>query len=208
MKKPLSIFLLLLVTLIFGLSSCLSIMTKCYGVKKIKPVKEQTILRFANKYNIPKNDLYELDTSYFNYLFSLDTSRFKSQIKNHYQPLQVQYFGNEGFVKTYLVNCYAGGFPNLKWNRNEILTTFPPKQQAPIDSLISLNTQMKFLKPLSQSSTLSIDNFDYVVLVFWNRFMGRQSKRLIHFVQANCKLDLEKKVKIIYVNTDNIFSKM
>jgi len=207
-KKPLSIFLLLLVTLIFGLSSCSAIMTKCYGVKKIKPVKEQIIVRFANKYNIPKNDLYELDTSYFNYLFSLDTIRFKKQIKNHYQPLQVLYFGNDGYLKTYLVNCYAGGFPNLKWNRNETMTTFPPKQQAPIDSLISLNTQMKFLKPLSQSSNLSIENFDFVVLVFWNRFMGRQSKRLIHFVQLNNKLEKEKKVKIVYVNNDNFFTKM
>ncbi len=88
------------------------------------------------------------------------------------------------------------------------MSTFPPKQQAPIDSLISLNTQMKFLKPLSQSSNLSIENFDFVVLVFWNRFMGRQSKRLIHFVQVNSKLEKEKKVKIIYVNTDNVFSKM
>ena len=105
------------------------------------------------------------------------------------------------------MNCYAGGFPNLNWNRYEIMKTFPPKQQVPIDSLISLKTQMKFLKPLSQSSNLSIDNFDYVVLVFWNRFMGIQSKRLIHFVQANSKLDKEKKVKIVYVNTDNIFFK-
>jgi hypothetical protein len=36
--------------------------------------------------------------------------------------------------------------------------------------------------------------------------MGRQSKRLIHFVQENSKLEKEKKVKIIYANNDNIYA--
>jgi len=36
--------------------------------------------------------------------------------------------------------------------------------------------------------------------------MGRQSKRLIHFVQENSKLAKEYNVKIINVNTDNIFT--
>ena len=35
--------------------------------------------------------------------------------------------------------------------------------------------------------------------------MGRQSKRLIHLVQENSLLAGDKKVKIIYANTDNIF---
>lgn len=36
--------------------------------------------------------------------------------------------------------------------------------------------------------------------------MGRQSKRLIGFVQDNVKLATDKRVKIIYVNTDNFFA--
>jgi hypothetical protein len=43
-KSTLSILLLVIVSLIFGLGSCSTLMTKCYGVKKIKPVKEHTIL--------------------------------------------------------------------------------------------------------------------------------------------------------------------
>jgi hypothetical protein len=103
------------------------------------------------------------------------------------------------------VNCYAGGFPNLKWDINGIMSAFPPKQQAPIDSIIPLETQLKYLDPISPSFKLSLDSYDYIVIVYWNRFMGRQSKRLIHIVQENCKLEKEKKVKIIYANTDNIF---
>ena len=53
---------------------------------------------------------------------------------------------------------------------------------------------------------ISIENYDYIVFVYWNRFMGRQSKRLIHFVQENYKLAKDFNVKIIYVNTDNVFA--
>lgn len=73
-----------------------------------------------------------------------------------------------------------------------------------IDSIVSLETQLKYLKSLSQTSELSVDSYDYIVIVYWNRFMGRQSKRLIHFVQNNSKLEKEKKVKIIYANTYHI----
>lgn len=206
MKRHLSIFTILALTFIFGLTSCTSVFMGMYGMKKTKTVDEKKIARFAKKYNVPASDNYELDTAYFSYLFSLDTTKYKSQIKNHYQPLQALYYDNLGHLGSFQVNCYAGGFPNLKWDRNEILTTFPPKQQAPIDSIVPLEAHLKYLKPLSQTEKIQTDNYDYIVIVHWNRFMGRQSKRLIRFVQDNSKLETDKKVKIIYANTDNIFA--
>ena len=190
----------------FGLTSCTSIFTGIYGMKKMKNVDENTIARFAKKYNIPASDNYEIDTAYFSCLFSLDTTQFKQEIKNHYQPLQALYYDNSGELKSFQVNCYAGGFPNLKWDRNEIMTTFPPKQQAPIDSIVPLETHLKYLKPLSQTEKIRPVNYDYIVIVHWNRFMGRQSKRLIRFVQDNSILAIDTKMKIIYVNTDNLFA--
>ncbi len=206
MKRHLSLLRHITLTFSFGLTSCSSIFTRLYGIKKIKPVDEKTIVRYAKKFNFRDVDSYELDTAYFSYLFSLDSTKYKTQIKNHYQPLQALYYDNSGHLISFQMNCYAGGFPNLKWDRNEILTTFPPKQQATIDSIVSLDKQIKYLKPLSQTSKFYVDNYDYIVIVYWNRFMGRQSKRLIHFVQENSKLEKEKKVKIIYANTDNIFA--
>ena len=206
MEKHLSILTFITLTFVLGLTGCSSIFTGLYGMKKSKTVDEKTIVRYAKKFNIPSADNYELDTAYFSHLFSLDTTKYKSQIKNHFQPLQALYYDNSGQLKSFQVNCYTGGFPNLKWDRNEIMSTFPPKQQAPIDSIVSIETQLKYLKPLSQTSKLPIDSYDYIVIVYWNRFMGRQSKRLIHFVQDNSKLETEKKVKIIYANTDNIFA--
>jgi hypothetical protein len=204
MKKPLSI--LIIFTFVLGLTSCSAIFTGIYGMHNIEAVDENTIARYANKYNVPLADNYELDTAYFSYLFSLDTSKYNLQIKNHYQPLQALYYDHSGQLKSFQVNCYTGGFPNLKWDRNEIMSTFPPKEQAPIDSIVSLETQMKYLKRLSQTEQHIIESYDYVVIVYWNRFMGRQSKRLIRYVQDNVKLETSRKVKVIYVNTDNILA--
>ena len=198
--------LTLLILAFFGLASCSSIVKGLYGIKKMKIVDEKTIDRYAKKYNIPAADNYELDTAYFSYLFSLDTTQYKAQIKNHYQPLQALYYDDSGHLKSFQVNCYAGGFPNLEWDKDEIMTTFPPKQQAPIDSIVPLKTQIEYLKPLSQTEKITPDDYDYIVVVYWNRFMGRQSKRLIRFVQDNSKLETDKKVKIIYANTDNLFA--
>ena len=205
MKKHISIFIIINLLCVFGLLSCSTILTGIYGIKKIKSINKNTIVRYAKKYNILSTDSYELDASYFIFLTSLDTIKYKSQIQNHYQPLQALYYNNSGYLKSFQVNCYAGGLPNLKWNVNGIMSAFPPKQQAPIDSIIPLETQLKYLNPISPSFKLSVDSYDYIVIVYWNRFMGRQSKRLIHIVQENCKLEKEKKVKIIYANTDNIF---
>ncbi|NBX78943.1 MAG: hypothetical protein EBQ94_00935, partial [Flavobacteriales bacterium] len=192
---------LLFFLIIFGLTSCSSVFTSLYGIKKIKPIDETTILKYANKYKIPVADVYEIDSTYFSYLFSLDTIKFKSQIKNHYQPLQALYYNKTGQLLSFQVNCYVGGFPNLKWNRNETLTTFPPKQQAPIDSIVQLGTQMNYLNPLSKTEKFSMESYDYIVIIYWNRFMGRQSKRLIRFIIDNCKLEEKGKIKIIYANS-------
>ena len=138
MKRHLSLLILITLTFSFGLTSCSSIFTGLYGLKKIKTVDEKTIVQYAKKYNIPDVDSYELDTAYFSYLFSLDTTKYKSQIKNHYQPLQALYYDNLGYLKSFQVNCYAGGFPNLKWDRNEIMTTFPPDSKPQLIVLFLL----------------------------------------------------------------------
>jgi hypothetical protein len=186
------------------MSSCSSIITGLYGMKNYKVVDEKTITKYSKKYNIPLADSYQLDTSYISFLKSFDTSLYKEQIKNHYQPLQALYYNNKGELKSFQINCYTGGFPNLNWERDSIMTTFPPKIQAPIDSIISLETQIKYIRQLSNTKKHSTDNYDYTIVVYWNRFMGRQSKRLIRLVKQNAEMT-NKKIKIIYVNSDNIF---
>ncbi len=126
-------------SLIFGLTGYSSFTRGIYGMKNPKKTNKETIARSSKKYKIPQADNYELDTSYLSFLFSLDTTRYREQIKNHYQPLQVLYYDKNGQLESFQINYYAGGFPNLHWDRDSILTTFPPRVQAPPDSVIPLD---------------------------------------------------------------------
>ncbi|MBS1652294.1 MAG: hypothetical protein JSU07_09820 [Bacteroidetes bacterium] len=193
--------------LLCGLTSCSFIFTKIFGIKNIKAVNKKTIIHYSKKYHIPINDSYELDTSYFSFLQSIDTAKFKSEIKNHYQPLQALYYNKTETLISFHINCNAGGFPNLKWNRNGIMTSFPPKQQTKVDTIIPLKTQLKHLTPVFTSKKNLPDSVDYLVIVYWSRFMGRQSKKLIQQVQKNCQIEPIKKIKILYANNDNVFAK-
>ena len=205
MKYMISSFMFLLL-LTVSIESCTSTVNKIYGLKVIKEVDDEMILEAAKVFKIPEEDIFELDTSYISYLFSFDTLLYKNQIKNHYQPLQALYFDKSGHLKSFQINCYAGGSINLKWDRDSILNIFPPKQQAPLDSLLNLEMQMKYLRPLGKTVTFDFNKYDFIVIIYWNIFMNRQSKRLINFIQENCKLASEFKLKLIYANNDNIFA--
>lgn len=193
--------------LLFGLNSCTPVIMGLYGMKKEKRIAEKTILRFAKKYNIPATDVYQIDTSYTTYLFSLDSLKFSKEIQNHYQPLQALYYDSRGgYLQSYQVNCYAGGFPNLNWDRDSIMTTFPPKDQAPLDTLFPLKTHLSFLHPLATTEKVDVNDYEHIVIVHWNRWMGRQSKRLIQTIQENRSLATDKAVKILYANTDHLYT--
>jgi hypothetical protein len=182
-------------------------MAGLYGMKKIKAVDEKRILKYSKRCNIPSIDNYIIDTSYFSYLHSFDTAIYRVQIKNHYQPLQALYFDQSRTLCSFQINCYAGGFPNLVWDRNDIMTSFPPREQAPIDSILSFDKQISLLIPLSKTELFNQENFEYIVVVYWSKFMGRQSRRFIKIVQKNLQLGNDKKIKVIYANTDNAFAK-
>lgn len=206
MKKLLSILTFFAFAFIIGLTGCSLIIISIYGIKKTKTVDEKTIVRYAQKYNIPASDIYELDTAYFSYLYSLDSVKYNSQIINQYQAIYALYYDKYGYLNSFQINDYTDTLANIERDRNKIMSILPSGKQAPGDSIISIETRMKYLKPLSQTSKLSIESYDYIVIVYWNRSNGKQSKQLIQFVQENNKLEKEKKVKIIYANTDNIFS--
>ena len=200
--------ILLFVLILFGQAARPQIAKGLYGLKKLKNVDTATILEYAKKYHIPREADFTLDTAYLKFLSSFDSSIYKEQVKNHYQPLQALYYNRKGQLVSFQVNCYAGGFPNLDWNRNGNMTIFPPKQQAPLDKIMPLDTLREYLEPLSQSKINSNRNDDYTVVVFWSIFMGRQSKRLIHTVQDNLQLGTNKRIRVLYVNTDNFFASL
>ncbi|MDC6470816.1 hypothetical protein PQZ52_02470 [Flavobacteriales bacterium] len=56
----------------FGLTSCSSIFTGIYGMKKTKAIDENTVAKFAKKYDVPAADSYNLIQPTF-HIYSLLT---------------------------------------------------------------------------------------------------------------------------------------
>ena len=197
---------LLLITLWPLLQGC----GKMMGVKKLTPLPETAISKTAAAFGIPATDSYVLDSSSLPVLKALYAGN-PGALNDQLQPLQAIYYSAKNsfqFPDSWQINCYAGGFPNLKWNRDGRMEQFPPAQQAPLDSLLSLKKRMEFLRPVTGVVPFNSINFDHIVLGYLNRFMGPQSKNLIKTVQQNARLAAEKRIKIIYVNNDNLFSQL
>lgn len=185
---------------------CGGLILKMYGMKKLRSLNAAEVNRYARQYGIDEDQVYVLDTAYWGFIRSIDSSKFAAARKNHAQPLQAMYFNQQGNLISWHINCYTGGFPNLKWDHDSAFSTFPPKQQAPLDSLLPLQQLGRYMMTPEDSFHIAPLPFEYTVVVFWNRWMGRQSERLIHLVQQNAALEKKKQVKIIYVNNDSFWS--
>lgn len=174
-------------------------------MKKLSSVQTQEIKTYAAKFGIPPGALYELDTAkYWTFLMTIDTAKFAAARKNHIQPLQALYFDSTGKLICWYINCNAGGFPNLKWDRDSAFSRFPPKQQAPLDSFLTYDPLTGMINHIPDSLNSPPISFAPTrIVVFWNRWMGRQSERLIELVQKNAA---GQKASIIYVNDDNLFT--
>ena len=193
---------------VLSLSSCMTIAKSIIGIKDAKQLTDNEITKYSKLYNVDQNYNYRLDTSYLDFILKLDTTKFKEQRKNHIQPLQALYFNSTGELQKFYINCYAGGFPNLKWNRDGMLNSFLPKDQAPVDTILNLKRQLSYLKPVCVSTKEFVENeYEYYVVVYWNKCTKRHSKRLIKNIQYNISKATTEKVKIIYANYDNVFNK-
>jgi len=183
------------------------IFTVAFGVSEdVKELGNQEIIEYSEKFKIPYNELYQLDTAYSGFLISLrkDTT-LNAIVKNHYQPLQAMYFNKDGRLISYYINCYAEtSFLNLKWDANNSFAVFPPLHQDGLepDTLFNFFQFHKFFNKLSEKEDTTEYRYDNYVVVFWNAFMGRQSKRLINIVQQNRKLATGN-VKYFFVDNDN-----
>ncbi len=187
----------------------MTIVQSIIGIKDAHKLSDNQIVKVSKSFNVDQTANYRLDTTYLSYILNLDTVQLKAQRKNHLQPLQALYFNSQGQLVKFYINCYAGGFPNIKWNRNGNLETFLPKDQAPIDTILNLKKQVHYLRPVcSSTSEIINENQDYYVFVYWNKCTKRHSKRLIRSIKQNVAMSTKTKVKTIYVNYDNIFNEL
>jgi hypothetical protein len=198
------LLLILFVPLSLLTTSCSFIASEVMGVRHIKPVKPATHKRLLKKLGGDPMQSFIVDTNYVVRLNLNDTTK-RFQIKNHYQAIQALYFGKNQYPESWFINCYAPGFPNLQWNKNNNFAVFPPTTAAPLDSLVNFNeileTAVPFV-PNNPKPTITSES-PYTIVFFWNRFMFKQCKRLYKEVRKNATMTNEK-VRIIYINNDEI----
>jgi len=175
-----------------------------------KFLSQDNLENFRKEFNLPKEKTFRLDTNYVRYLFSIDTTKYAGEIQNHYQPIQAAYYDNRGKLISFHTNCYASaGIPDdldFNWNQLNAFSFFVPRTIAPIDSILPLSRHLSFIRTFDNKpiDTTGFSSFDYTVIIHWGKkWHPEDSKNLIKIVTDNANLAVNKKVNIIYANSDD-----
>lgn len=199
--------LIILFLILFSTSSCQRIVMSSYGIKDQKQLNREQIKVVSQKVSSQSNNQYFVTNTFKEFLNSLkeknmciESDQLLHQLQ---QPIQVITLNSAGQVIHHVSNCDVGGFPNLKWAS---ISTFTDNMYKDCkDANVNfIELIFPFLYPLNQEKEIlkQYVNYDYVYLIFWNRFAFRQSKRLIEHLK---NIQIKENALLIYVNNDNFF---
>lgn len=187
------------------LCSCTGLL---FGIRNPRPIADEDIRRSAFWYHIPATDLYCNKSTKLYYASVLQNkSGMHLLAKNHIQPLQAIYFDKNGKMISWHINCLAGGpMGQINWNRDHRMDIFPPITAATTDTIIDFDSFYQMLRPLYSSESSGLGDHDFFVIVYWNGFLKRGSRKLIQTIRKNLILAGTKSVKVLWVNNDNDFT--
>jgi hypothetical protein len=192
------------------IKAILFITTLSCSQKKREIYTARELENIRQEFGLVKEKTFMLDKTYMKYLFSLDTSKFSTQIKNHYQPIQATYYNKAGQLVSFHINCYAGlgvaDKDDLNWNQQNAFDQFVPITVAPIDSILPLSKHLQFLETFGNSTidTTGFSDYDYTVIIHWGKkWRPRDCQHLFEIVENNVVKAKGEKVNILYVNNDN-----
>jgi len=207
MRKPFTIFILIIA---FAFVGCQSAMKGLMGIKDVKPLYTSDLPDLSIEFDISPDMFYLIDTtSFLQFLSSLpDTSQLKHDF---YQPLQVMAFDSTGRKYTHIVNCSIGGFKNLDWNKYGAFDSFPLSCGKFYNSDTTVNLRRTF-SFFYQQKGVGITNPDFstadeIIVVFWVKFMKRQSQRLIDLINNYEEKFINKDIRVYYIALDNLYLK-
>ena len=209
------------------LSSCSLIYRGVLGVD-LSPqwMDDKDIVKKQNKLEIQSDFHLVLDTaSYTNSIKEMmqmqmdslpkDTSIMTKKLKykvgsvanDDLQPTQVRLFTREGNEIFKLVNCYVDPPIPMDWNVDSCFNAFPPHLSGlvinthnyDLDFLLRHTSDMK-----GNSVEISdLPEGDYYMVVMWNSFLIRPSKKLIGEVKDYIAANSERNIVLIYINNHN-----
>ncbi|HEY6162118.1 MAG TPA: hypothetical protein VI112_12880 [Bacteroidia bacterium] len=185
-----------------ALASCSALL----GIKKTKKLDWYAMQKYAKQYHIPDSVSYALDTArYRKFVNGISNPYLKKDVQ---QPLQVKVFDANGKMMFWLVNCYIGGFPNLKWDRYGTFDVFPPDKKyfKSVDTTFTLEKDQQFYfyhSPQRNLQPTINKGMDLYIVVYWARFMDRHSRHLIRMINDYRQKFADRKIEVVYVNDNN-----
>lgn len=206
LPRPLPLIPLLLLILLLILLCTLSSCRLQLGLKNVKHLDERSLKKYGRKAGC--GDIrYYVDTSFLGSITKKsDANTDPGTLNNHLQPLQCWYFNPEGYPVAAYINCYTKPtLFTLKWNDRNTFGTFPPKGNAPPDSLLLARDLSTILIPMKGQPPWTPSK-PYTVVVYWNRLFNRYSRHLIREVKKNTRGRTD--VDVLFVNNDRYLIKI
>lgn len=195
---------------LLNLTGCSKALQNMYGMAPYRVVNEQDIVASAQYCEIPPENLYVLDTAYRSFVVGFRQEFTSFRVENHIHPLQAVYYNaTTGSLVNFQTGIYAdNSLRNFQWDKEGQFRHFPPHGGAPLDSMFSLKDHLRFIQTLDGKPVdpAQWGNVQYIVVVHWARFAGRQSKRLVKTVLDNYnQYGNNRKAYFLFVNTDNLY---
>ena len=208
------------------ISSCSPITKSILGVKEIKPISDDELIYYSKKNKISNEASYSIDTTMFCSSFANNKELINNEnaLQDIIQPLQIRMFKYNELI-FFHANCYADGGLKLNWNKYNSFNSYPPSDSLKIEvsgkkyktifnsirnyqlknnqSIITLESSLETLNPIFKQNFNSENEF--VIMVYWSIFLNKQSKKLIQYITKYTHQHKDKKITLIFVNTDNVY---
>lgn len=158
-----------------------------YGIKKEHHLTLSQLKSLDDQLGISSSSVLDTTSAKSINGYSV-TSDLKKDLK---QPLQFWVIANKEVIAN-KVNCYAGGFPNLKWHLQSCYAN------RIVYSGIRKGTQTPQI-----AAHFGVAS-DTTIVVAYSYFMGRQNKRFIN----ECKrfMATQPSFRSVFVNMDNTYT--
>lgn len=178
-----------------------------YGVHNYDGYTLQQVDKAARKYGVKPKDAFIMDSLYYQRFGFAKKASIQGKVKDLFQPLQLRVYDTNGKLLAQYANCNVPpGLFNLRWGI--YLDTLPPnpKYTATNDTLskITLQTEFEYVRPMYESTRIASPTLKYYVVIYWSRFMGRQSKHFIKQVHKRFA-PYKNQINYLYVNTEPLY---
>lgn len=190
-----------------ALCSCSKVALGLMGVHSYDSYIIEDVKKASKKLRIRQEDSFITDSLYYQCLGFSKRADIKGMAKDMVQPLQVRVYDVNGKLLGQRANCNVPGFPNLRWNKYGYFDSLPPNLKYMVNDTIkalTLQTEFEYMHPLFDNTRIASPTLKHYVVIYWSRFMGRQSKRLIKQVKKYY-LPYANQINYIYINTEPLY---